>query len=190
MPSLIHYCLKMTKYQQLLSYIVNCPTRQSLLLFIGSLHWLSIFPNTQVTRKYSTAMCYDQQQLDQVYGTSEARDGNVKLCWGFRKPTSVSAKKVEQMYPSTTHQLDVKLWILHKLHKIVFQSLFQARLWEGSEIILCAGFCLLLSLSLPFTWNNELQPLAILKCNHCDGILGAMSILQIHKKCPLPEVVC
>ena len=98
-----------------------------------------------------------------------------------RKPTSVSAKKVEQMYPSTTHQLE--LWILHKLHKIVFQSLFQARLWEGSEIILCAGFCLLLSLSLPFTWNNELQPLAILKCNHCDGILGAMSILQIHKKC-------
>ena len=33
-------------------YVVNCPTRQSLLLSIGSLH------DTQITRKSSTAMCY------------------------------------------------------------------------------------------------------------------------------------
>ena len=36
-------------------YIVNCPTWQSLSLFIGSLHW---FPYTQITRQYSAAMCY------------------------------------------------------------------------------------------------------------------------------------
>ena len=34
-------------------WLVNCPTWQSLLLFIGSLHWLS----TQITRKSSTGMC-------------------------------------------------------------------------------------------------------------------------------------
>ena len=54
-------------------HLVNCPTRQSLLLFIGSLHWLSSWQwwhphkwshhpvldfHTQITRKYSTAMCY------------------------------------------------------------------------------------------------------------------------------------
>ena len=149
---------------------------------------MSIFPSTQVTRKYSTAMCYDQQQLDQVYGTSEASEGNVKLCWGFRKPTSVSAKESgTDVSILQLNQLLIGLTLSNFEYCTnctkLFSISFPGKLWKGSEIILCAGFCLLLSLSLPFTWNNELQPLAILKCNHCDGILGAMSILQIHKKC-------
>ena len=94
-------------------------------------------------------------------------------------------KKVEQMLVSFNYSSAWRCQTLNiaQIAQNCFSISFPGKFWKGSEIILCAGFCLLLSLSLPFTWNNELQPLAILKFNHCDGILGAMSILQIHKKC-------
>ena len=38
--------------------LVNCPTRQSLLLFIGSLHWSISISRIQIAGKYSTTMCY------------------------------------------------------------------------------------------------------------------------------------
>ena len=36
---------ELVRYNQAMMILVNCPTRQSLLLSIGSLHWLSRFPN-------------------------------------------------------------------------------------------------------------------------------------------------
>ena len=133
---------------------------------------MSIFPSTQVTRKYSTAMCYDQQQLDQVYGTSEASEGNVKLCWGFRKPTSVSAKESGTVVSILQlNQLLIGLTLSNfeyctnctKLFFNLFSRQILERIWDNSLCGILSSTVTVTPIYLeqwaPALGNLEMQPL-------------------------------
>ena len=114
-------------------------------------------------------MCYDQQQLDQVYGTSEARDGNVKLCWGFRKPTSVSAKKsgtdvsILQLLISLTMSNFEYCTNCTKLFSISFPGKIVGRIWDNSLCGILSSTVTVTPIYLeqwaPALGNLEMQPL-------------------------------